>query len=722
MARGACGVQALRRLLDEGFEELAANAHASTGVRVGVTLAVGLINLTMMSVAASATWTECTIAFELWSWLATRRQYLGYKGSIWTSLFHAMGLCAVTTCWFTLATLYWRTGSAEGAVCAVAIWLGIISFAQGYAYQAPLGYVIAGIAPSVGMMGVITVWPSPGLPHSVSVWFTLLMAVAFIGSGAQQMVAARRRYKQSQAELAKSESGYRLLADNVGDVIALTSTDGRRLFTSPSVSRLMGRTAEELAAEPAYKYLHPDDASAVHEVVASLLSGGPEVTFEYRLQRKSGEYVWCESTMSVVNDGSGNIISISREITQRRKLQAELMQAAADAKGAAAAKSDFLANMTHELRTPLNAIVGFSGILRDSKDLTDRDARHVSLIHDASEGLLSVVNDVLDFSKLESGAYELDPHPFDPASLAQSVSALVGQQAAAKGLTLAVTVDGETGLLVGDGARLRQVMLNFLSNAVKFTSQGRVEVRLTQKPAGERRALRIEVKDSGIGIPEDQIEQVFERFTQADATVSRKFGGTGLGLAISKRIIETMDGRIGCDSVQGMGSIFWFEVALPIAEALDEEAAADDCPASFEQRLRLLLVEDNPVNRELVVTLLAPFDVDIDSAVNGAEGVEAASTGVYDMILMDVQMPVMDGLTATGCIRALGTDWARRVPIIAMTANVLPEQIVRCREAGMNDHLGKPISPAKLIETLSRWAGGGEDEAEAEAEAEARTA
>jgi PAS domain S-box-containing protein len=712
----------LRRLLDEGFEELAANAHASTGVRVGVTLAVGLINLTMMSVAASATWTECTIAFELWSWLATRRQYLGYKGSIWTSLFHAMGLCAVTTCWFTLATLYWRTGSAEGAVCAVAIWLGIISFAQGYAYQAPLGYVIAGIAPSVGMMGVITVWPSPGLPHSVSVWFTLLMAVAFIGSGAQQMVAARRRYKQSQAELAKSESGYRLLADNVGDVIALTSTDGRRLFTSPSVSRLMGRTAEELAAEPAYKYLHPDDASAVHEVVASLLSGGPEVTFEYRLQRKSGEYVWCESTMSVVNDGSGNIISISREITQRRKLQAELMQAAADAKGAAAAKSDFLANMTHELRTPLNAIVGFSGILRDSKDLTDRDARHVSLIHDASEGLLSVVNDVLDFSKLESGAYELDPHPFDPASLAQSVSALVGQQAAAKGLTLAVTVDGETGLLVGDGARLRQVMLNFLSNAVKFTSQGRVEVRLTQKPAGERRALRIEVKDSGIGIPEDQIEQVFERFTQADATVSRKFGGTGLGLAISKRIIETMDGRIGCDSVQGMGSIFWFEVALPIAEALDEEAAADDCPASFEQRLRLLLVEDNPVNRELVVTLLAPFDVDIDSAVNGAEGVEAASTGVYDMILMDVQMPVMDGLTATGCIRALGTDWARRVPIIAMTANVLPEQIVRCREAGMNDHLGKPISPAKLIETLSRWAGGGEDEAEAEAEAEARTA
>jgi PAS domain S-box-containing protein len=684
-------------------------------MRVGVALAVGVINLTLMSVAASATWTECVVAFELWSWLATRRQFQGLSASTWMRLMHAVGLFAVTTCWFTLATIYWRTGLAEGAVCAVAIWLSIISFAQGYAYQAPLGYVIAGIMPSAAMIGVVSVWPSRALPHPLSAWLTLLLAVAFIGSGAQQMLTARRRFQQSQAKLASSEAGYRLLADNVADVISLTSVEGKRLFTSPSVLRVMGRTAEELTELPAYKFLHPDDAPAIKVVVDSLLKGGPETTIEYRLQRKSGEYVWCESTMSTVNDGSGNIISITREITQRRRLQAELMQAATDAKGAAAAKSDFLANMTHELRTPLNAIVGFSGILRQSKDLTDRDARHVGLIHDASEGLLSVVNDVLDFSKLESGGYELDPHPFDPAGLAQSVSSLVGHQADAKGLKLVVTVDGETGPLVGDAARLRQVVLNFLSNAVKFTSQGKVEVRLSQRAAGDRRTLRVEVKDSGIGIPEDQIEQVFERFTQADATVSRKFGGTGLGLAISKRIIETMDGRIGCFSIQGVGSTFWFEVALPIAEALDEEAAAEDGAAGFEQRLRLLLVEDNPVNRELVTTLLAPFDLDITCAENGAEAVEAANAATFDLILMDVQMPIMDGLTATGRIRAMGGDWARRVPIIAMTANVLPEQIARCREAGMNDHLGKPISPAKLIETLSRWASGGEDEAEADA-------
>ena len=367
------------------------------------------------------------------------------------------------------------------------------------------------------------------------------------------------------------------------------------------------------------------------------------------------------------------------------------------------------------------AIVGFSGVLKGSGDLVERDARHVGLIHDASATLLSVVNDVLDFSKLESGGYELDPHPFDPAAIAQSVTALVEQQAQGKDLALSVTMSGETGPLIGDAARLRQVLLNFLSNAVKFTSQGEVKVRLTQTPVGETRRLRVEVQDSGIGIPAAQLDHVFERFTQADVSVSRRFGGTGLGLAISKRIIETMGGAIGVASEQGVGSTFWFEVSLPVADALADEVATDDVRGDFDQRLRLLLVEDNPVNRELVTTLLAPFDVDIAIAVNGAEAVDAMGAADFDLVLMDVQMPVMDGLTATRHIRALAKPRAANVPIIAMTANVLPEQIARCVEAGMNDHLGKPINPAKLIETLARWAQPA-DEAEVPDQAPARSA
>ena len=442
--------------------------------------------------------------------------------------------------------------------------------------------------------------------------------------------------------------------------------------------------------------------------MAGLVEGGPQATVEYRCLRKDGAYIWAESSLALVKGGGGDVIAISRDIDQRKALEQDLLSALEAAKSGAAAKSDFLANMTHELRTPLNAIVGFSGVLKGSADLTARDARHVALIHDASATLLGVVNDVLDFSKLDSGGYELDPHPFDPGAMAQSVAALVEQQATAKGLDLRVDIDGEMAPLVGDAARLRQVLLNFLSNAVKFTSQGAVSIRLTQTPVGEARRLRVEVRDSGIGIPESQLQQVFERFTQADVSVSRQFGGTGLGLAISKRIIETMGGEIGAESQPGVGSTFWFEADLPEAESGVIEVAAEDARGDFDQRLRLLLVEDNPVNRELVATLLAAFDVDIAVAVNGAEAVDAVAAADFDIILMDVQMPVMDGLTATRHIRAMTGRPAARAPIIAMTANVLPEQVARCLEAGMNDHLGKPINPAKLVETLARWADTGD--------------
>jgi len=508
---------------------------------------------------------------------------------------------------------------------------------------------------------------------------------------------AIRDAEDALARLKESEALYRLLADNLTDSISLWSADGRRLFTSPSIERLLGFTVEEYMATPGDAGVSPEDHAEVMAVINGLHPGEGGRASQYRRRRKDGREIWVESTHTRLDDGC--LISTSRDITERKTLQLELETALNQAQSAVTAKADFLANMTHELRTPLNAIIGFSGVLRRSSRLSPQDARHVDLIHGASATLLGVVNDVLDFSRLEAGGVELDPQPFDPVRMVRSACSLIQDQATAKGLNLTLDIAPDVRAMIGDGPRLSQVLLNFLSNAVKFTGAGHVAVSLRQVVEDDQAHLRVEVIDTGIGIPEGQINGVFERFAQADAGVSRRFGGTGLGLAISKRIIDRMDGRIGASSTAGQGSTFWFEIALPVLCLFSAEPAFDETATTFAEPLRVLLVEDNAVNRELVCTMLAPFDMTIDTARDGVEGLEAAERETYDLILMDVQMPVMDGLTATRRIRANNRD----VPIVAMTANVLPEQIATCMEAGMNDHIGKPIHLPRLLATVARW-------------------
>ena len=451
--------------------------------------------------------------------------------------------------------------------------------------------------------------------------------------------------------------------------------------------------------------MHPDDTEATQAFIAGTTEETGPRTTDYRVFAKDGSVVWAETTFTRLNDGSGRVLGVSRDVTHRKALEGELKEALARAEAAAAAKTDFLANITHELRTPLTAILGFAGVLKTSEALSAQDARHAGLIYDASQTLLGVIGDVLDYAKIEAGAFELDPAPFDPGAAVRSAVEIVAQQAAAKGLELILHVDAPQSkpVLVGDAPRLRQVLLNFLSNAIKFTREGSVTVHLSGCLEAERCHLRIAVTDTGIGISEAQIGALFNRFTQADASVSRQFGGTGLGLAISKQIVEAMGGRIGVDSAVGEGSTFWLEADLPIAadDALDTEPEV--AAAVLERPVRVLVVEDNAVNRELLTTLLTPFDLEIDTAGDGAEAVEAVSRGRYDVILMDMQMPVMDGLAATRRIRALRDPLAARTPIIAMTANVLPEQVARCLEAGMDDHLGKPINLPQLLQALDRW-------------------
>ncbi len=615
----------------------------------------------------------------------------------------AVSAYAAIPCFFTLG------GPPAAQIVGVLIAAGMLLIIGAQHSLHP--HMFLATAP-VGALALL--WNLHALGDGMDSWLFVALGVGLIANARYLQVGNASAFKdliqhKYEADRALSRSResqalYRLLADNQSDMIALWGADGSPIYSTPSVVRAFGYTLEERALLPQFINLHPEDAEAVRQVFQSLKPEDGARAIDYRMFHKDGSVVWVDGTFQRLDDGSERLLATGRVSTERKQLQQELHEALDRAKAALKAKSDFLANMTHELRTPLTAIVGFSTLMKAAEDLNPRHARQMGIIHDASENLLTVVNDVLDFSRLEAGAVELDAHPFDPVAMARSTLALLASQAEAKGIVLSVQSEGADGMLLGDGARLRQVLTNLISNAVKFTASGEILVTVRQTVAGDQRRLRIAVRDSGIGISPDQLGGIFGRFTQADASVSRRYGGTGLGLAISRLIVEAMNGQIEVESQPGEGSTFWFEVVMPPADRVLSEDQVQGSAAEMGQALRLLVVDDNPVNRELVCALLEPFDVEIETANDGVEAVEAAGRAWFDLILMDLQMPNMDGLTATKHIRAAAAPGQRRVPIVALTANVLPEQIARCLEAGMDDHLGKPIHPERLVNTISRWA------------------
>ncbi|WP_246263316.1 ATP-binding protein [Caulobacter soli] len=388
----------------------------------------------------------------------------------------------------------------------------------------------------------------------------------------------------------------------------------------------------------------------------------------------------------------------------RRQAVARFAQARAQA--ANQAKSDFLATISHEIRTPLNSILGFAGLVRDDPDLSPENRRRLELVERAGRSLAEIVNDLLDFAKVEAGRLDLRLEPVSPAALLRDAAAIIAPAARAKDLTLSVQVEtigegDEATLLALDETRLRQVLLNLLANALKFTAQGQVAARLTLGPApGE---LRFEIADTGIGIsPEVQV-RLFQRFSQADSSISRGYGGAGLGLAISKALVTQMGGRIGVVSALGEGSRFWIELS---ADVVASSAVVAATPIALEpaRPARVLLVDDHPMNRELGHALLTLAGCEVTTADDGAQAVELAGVEDFNLILMDVHMPGMDGLAAARAIRALPRPHGA-VPIVALTADVLPEQIARCQAAGMDGHVAKPIRREELVAAVSRALG-----------------
>ena len=386
----------------------------------------------------------------------------------------------------------------------------------------------------------------------------------------------------------------------------------------------------------------------------------------------------------------------ANEVAQRLRIEAE---------NANRAKTDFLAVMSHEIRTPLTSISGFVDLLTRAGKLTRQQRRYVELVKIANAALLAIVNDILDFSKVEAGQLELERRAFALKALIHNTSALAGIAATEKNLLLDYTIARDVPeWLIGDHARLRQVLLNLLNNAIKFTQAGSISLDVRRDVAsdgGDR--IRFSVTDTGIGIAAEQQYRLFKKFSQADSSINRQHGGTGLGLAICKRLVELMDGEIGVVSEAGKGATVWFTARLPVASKPPIETDSEvprQQPGS--DNAHILVVDDLNTNREIIEAYLEDSGYRVDSAGSAVEAIEMLASEPFDLVLMDIQMPNMDGVAATQRIRQLPPP-IRDIPIIAMTGNVLPRQVKSFLQAGMNDHVGKPIERAKLHNSIRRW-------------------
>ena len=531
--------------------------------------------------------------------------------------------------------------------------------------------------------------------------------------------------------LQKRDQYQRALLDNFPFAVWLKDTEGRFLAVNQGFVQLFGhRNADELVGKTDFDIASPELAERYRADDRAVLASGKKKSVEEEIIDADGTRKWFETYKAPVFDAAGSVVGsvgFARDVSQRKQAEAELDQhrhhletlveertaalsiAKEAAEAASRAKSTFLANMSHELRTPMNGVMGMVDMaLRRANDPQQIDWLNKS--KSSAHHLLAVINDILDISKIEADRLTLESVSFRFGEVLENLLSLLGHKAQEKQIKLLVDLDPEVQRMafLGDPLRLGQILINLTGNALKFTDHGSITVRARQledKP--HESLLRIEVADTGIGIaPEDQT-RLFNAFEQADGSMTRKYGGTGLGLAISKRLVQLMGGEIGVESTSGQGSTFWFTVRLgkPTDAVLPAPTftgkIADERLLDEYAGTRILLAEDEPINQEVSRGLLEDAGLVVDLADDGLQALELAKKNTYALILMDMQMPHMNGVEATMAIRALPNY--KQIPILAMTANAFDEDRQVCLDAGMNDHIAKPVDPERLYQTLLAW-------------------
>ena len=513
--------------------------------------------------------------------------------------------------------------------------------------------------------------------------------------------------EQVETELRESENRYKQIVEQASDIIYGTDRDGRIVFFNPVAKRILKYSDHELLGRNYAELVRPDQRNTVERFYGrQLIENIPRTYNEVPVLAKDGTEIWLGQNVRLLDGGAG-FHAVARDVTERTRIEAELERTRDAALESTRLKGEFLANMSHEIRTPMNGIIGMTELLLET-ELTSEQREFLESVRVAGDSLLSLINDILDFSKIEAGKLDFETIDFSVKETIEEVITAFSVQADRKGLSLTCDISGDVpNRLTGDPGRLRQVLVNLVNNAIKFTDHGRVELGVTKvDESGGEACLRFEVRDTGPGIRADQQRIIFDAFTQGDGSTRRRHGGTGLGLAICRRLVKGMRGRISVRSAEGEGSTFQFTAIFetPTTDELRPMAAEADCERLMASRrpLRILIAEDNPVNQQVASTMLTKAGHRVVVASGGREAVTAFQRDPFDIILMDVQMPEVNGFEATAEIRRIEQETGTHTPIVAMTAHAMSGDRERCISAGMDDYLAKPIRKKTLLATIDR--------------------
>ncbi|MBL7543361.1 MAG: CHASE3 domain-containing protein [Bdellovibrionaceae bacterium] len=496
------------------------------------------------------------------------------------------------------------------------------------------------------------------------------------------------------------------------DLLCISGMDGYFKRLSPSYAEVLGFSLEELYTKPILEFIHPDDIEKTNQEIARQMQGTKVMSFENRFRCRNGGY----RTFSWMSVPVGNLMyAVARDVTRQKEFEKELVETREEAQKATIAKSHFLANMSHEIRTPLNGVVGMTDILART-DLDEDQKKFVAVIRTSSVSLLKIVNEILDFSKIEAGQVFLDKVDFELGHLIEEHISLIGVLAHNKGIKLETAIDPRIPrVLKGDSGKISQILLNFINNAIKFTNHGKIIIAADCVSLTDVHCrIRLEVRDTGIGVTLEQMPFLFKPFVQADSSTARKFGGTGLGLSICKRFVEAMGGEIGVESVFGQSSTFWIVLDLEVStlKYLNEQSSqpvkAELMENSRDQKerrknIRILVAEDNRMNQMIIMNMMKILGFTTVLAENGREAMTKFLGSKFDLILMDQHMPEMDGVEASIAIRKSEEGTGNHIPIIAFTATVIQEDQKDQFSKLMDDFILKPVSLEALEATLAKW-------------------